>query len=108
MISYTYKTVIMCGFWSFDWLFGNAKISFWGDDEYGPEDGQFMIYGKYPNSRSKHKEMSTYRNSRGRPITEEEQKARLDGLARVAQSNYECDLRNNKIYPETFSHVSKK
>jgi len=87
------------GFWSFDWLFGNAKTSLCGDDLYGPEDGQFMIFGKYPHSRSKHRVQSEYENSRGRHISEEEKKARLEGLARVAQSNYEYSLHKNKIYP---------
>lgn len=92
----------MKGFWSFDWLFGNSKKSFGGEDEYGPEDGQFIIFGKYPYSRSRMREKSCYENSKGRIISEEEKKARLDGLARVAQANYECEKyknKTNKVYP---------
>ena len=84
------------GFWSFDWLFGNACTSLGGDDLYGPQDGQFMIFGKYPHSRSRNRVHSSYENSKGRPISEEERKARIEGLARVAQSNYE-----QKMYEES-------
>jgi hypothetical protein len=87
------------GFWSFDWLCGTSKISIGGDDLYGPEDGQFMIFGNYPHSRSRMREKSVYENSRGKSISEEEKKARLEGLARVAQANYDCLLQKNKIYP---------
>jgi hypothetical protein len=86
-------------FWSFDWLFGNAKISVIGEDLYGPQDGQFIIFGKYPHSRSRHRVRSEYENSKGRPISDEERKARIDGLARVAQSNYNNEKYKNKIYP---------
>lgn len=102
------------GFWSFDWLFGNARTSLWGEDLYGPQDGQFMIFGQYPHSRSKNRVHSSYENTRGRPISEGERKVRIEGAARVAQSNYEQQLyeesryktsrrhsltRKNKVYP---------
>lgn len=94
----------MKGFWSFDWLTGNVKKSFMGQDEYGAEDGQFMIFGQYPYSRSRTREISSYEISKKRVISEEEKKARLEGLARVAQSNYECETysykkNKNKIHP---------
>ena len=92
----------MKGFWSFDWLYGTSKTSIFGEDLYGPQDGQFMIFGKYPHSRSRHRVQSEYENTRGRPISEEEKKARLEGLMRVAQMNYENECyinKKNKVYP---------
>lgn len=102
------------GFWSFDWLFGTARTSLFGRDLYSPQDGQFMIFGKYPHSRNRNRVHSSYENSRGLPISEEEKKARIEGAARIAQSNYEQQLyeesryktgrrhsltKKNKIYP---------
>lgn len=99
---------------SFDWLFGNARTSLTGNDLYGPQDGQFMVFGQYPYSRSRGRVNSVYEDNRSRKISEEERKSRIEGLARVAQSNYEQQLyietmyksgrrryfRNkNKIYP---------
>lgn len=97
------KSFAIRGFWSFDWLFGSSKIGIFGEDLYGPQDGQFMIFGSYPHSRSRHRERSVYENSRGNPISKEEHQARLEGLARVAQANYEqeCFIKNNKIYPHS-------
>lgn len=91
----------MKGFWSFDWLCGTSKISIGGDDLYGPQDGQFMIFGKYPHSRSKHRVESIYETSNKKNISDEEKKARLEGLARVAKANYENEkyLKKHKIYP---------
>lgn len=97
------------GFWSFDWLFGKMKTSFGGDDLYGPQDGQFMAFGSYPHSRSRNRVLSTYELNNKRPLTNEEKQARIEGLMRVAQSNYEMEQyynrtginipRHNKVYP---------
>ena len=97
----------MPGFWSFDWLFGNARTGFFGDDMYGPEDGQFIIFGKYPHSRSRNRVHSSYENSRGRPISESEKKSRIEGLARVAQANYDYEMSKNKIYPYSYASSHK-
>ena len=97
----------MPGFWSFDWLFGNARTGVCGDDMYGPEDGQFIIFGKYPHSRSRNRVHSLYENSRGRTISESEKKARIEGLARVAQANYDNELAKNKIYHCSYSSSHK-
>lgn len=86
------------GCWSFDWLFGSARTSMGGSDLYGPQDGQFMIFGQYPHSRSRNRVYSSYENSRGRPISEEERKARVECAARVAQSNYEQQLYEESRY----------
>jgi len=93
----------MPGFWSFDWLFGNARNRIWGEDMYGPQDGQFIIFGKYPHSRSRNRVHSTYENSRRKPISESEKKARIEGLARVAQANYDYELSKNKVYHYSYS-----
>jgi hypothetical protein len=85
----------MPGFWSFDWLFGQMKTSFCGDDLYGPQDGQFMAFGNYPHSRSRNRVLSSYELNRKRQMTEEEKQARLDGLQRVAQANYEMEQYKN-------------
>jgi hypothetical protein len=105
------KTFNIKGFWSFDWLFGRSKIGISGDDLYGPQDGQFMIFGSYPYSRSRHRERSVYENSRGKPISKEEQQARLEGLARVAQANYDEEeyfVKNNRIYPYSNTTRSRR
>jgi hypothetical protein len=74
---------------------------------YGPEDGQFIIFGKYPHSRSRNRVHSSYENSRGRPISELEKKAVIEGLARVAQAKYDNKLAKNKIYPSSYSSYHK-
>jgi hypothetical protein len=96
------KSFNISGFWTFDWLFGTSKIGIGEEDLYGPQDGQFMIFGSYPHSRSRLRERSSYENTRGKPISEEEKKARLEGLARVAQANYE-----QKMYEETYYGTGK-
>ena len=88
------------GFWSFDWLFGTMKNGFWGDDLYDHRDGQFMIFGSYPHSRSRNRVLSSHEiANRRREMSDEEKQARLDGLMRVAQANYEMQLYKNKVYP---------
>lgn len=91
------------GFWSFDWLFGTMKTSFGGEDLYGPQDGQFMAFGSYPHSRSRNRILSSYEQNK-RHMTEEEKKARLEGLQRVAQANYEMEQYKNG----TVSRKSKR
>ena len=95
------------GFWSFDWVFGSARTSLFGEDLYGPEDGQFMIFGSYPHSRSKNRVYSSYENSRGKSISEEERKTRLEGLARIAQANYEQKIYEQTTYGGGTSRTSK-
>ena len=77
--------------WSFDWLFGTMKLGN-GEDLYGPEDGQFMIFGQYPYSRSRNRVLSEYELNQRRNMSEEEQRARLEGRQRIAISNYENEL----------------
>lgn len=94
----------MPGFWSFDWLFGRMKTGLFGEDLYGPEDGQFMGFGSYPHSRNRNRVLSNKEvNALHRGMTQEERQARLDGRMRVAQANYEMKMykngNRNKIYP---------
>lgn len=98
------------GFWSFDWLIGKMKLGN-GEDLYGPQDGQFMIFGQYPYSRSRNRVLSQRELEHRREMSEEEKQARLEGLQRVAISNYEneqyyknCGIKrynykNRKVYP---------
>lgn len=86
------------GFWSFDWLFGVMKTSISGEDLYGHQDGQFMGFGTYPHSRSRNRVLSTYELNQKRELSPEEKRARLEGLMRVAQSNYEMEQYNNRTY----------
>lgn len=88
-------------FWSFDWLFGIMKINLGGDDLYGPQDGQFMAFGSYPHSRSRNRVLSSYELNNKRQISPEEKQARIDGLMRVAQGNYEIEEYKNKTYGTT-------
>jgi hypothetical protein len=98
---------ILSGFWSFDWLFGKMKDTN-GDDLYGPQDSQFMIFGNYPYSRSRNRIFSQQELYKIRELSEEEKQARLEGLQRVAISNYNYEKKNgmrqnsyhrNKINP---------
>jgi len=96
----------LSGFWSFDWLFGKMK-NINGEDLYGPEDGQFMVFGNYPYSRSRNRVFSEKELYQRRELSSEEKQARLEGLQRVAISNhYEKthgirwnSYERNKIYP---------
>lgn len=89
---------------SFDWFFGKMKIGFGGEDLYGPQDGQFMAFGNYPHSRSRNRVLSSYELNRQRNILDGEQKARTDGIQRIAQRNYEMEQYKNG----TMSRTSKK
>lgn len=88
---------VSANFWSFDWLFGKMK-ALNGEDLYGAQDGQFMAFGNYPYSRSRNRVLSEYELNRQREMSTEEKQARIDGLMRVAQSNYENEKYNNRMY----------